>query len=271
MDLGLRGKRALVLAGTSGLGRATATALAAEGAHVAICGRSEVRAQEVAREIASNLARGAAEGAGGGNVEGFECDVAQPAALEQLFERVVGHLGGLDVLIANAGGPPAGGFDALDDSAWRSAFDLTLMSVVRSVRLALPHLRAAGGGAIVVIGSSSVRVPISNLTLSNTYRPAVQALCKDLATTLAPEGIRVNMVSPGRIDTPRIRELDAKQAAREESTMEAVRARTVKGIPLGRIGTVDEFGRVAAFVASDAASYVTGTSLLVDGGLVTSI
>lgn len=262
MDLGLTGKRALVLAGTSGLGRATATALAAEGAHIALCGRGAEGAEAAANEIAA---------ATGARVLGYACDVSSAPQLEALVEQAATALGGLDVLIANAGGPPAGGFDALDDSTWAAAFDLTLMSVVRSVRLALPHMRAAGGGAIVVIGSSSVRSPIPNLTLSNTYRPAVQALCKDLATTLAPEGVRVNVVSPGRIDTPRIRELDAKAAQRDSISAEEVRARTVKSIPLGRIGRVEEFGAVAAFLASPAASYVTGASLLVDGGLVTSL
>lgn len=263
MNLGLTGKRALVLAGTSGLGRGTATTLAGEGARVAICGRSLERARAVASEIAAATGNPA--------VTGFQCDVADGASLEQLFAAAAAQLGGIDVLVGNAGGPPAGGFDALSDAAWAQAFELTLMSVVRSVRLALPHMRSAGGGAIVVIGSSSVRVPIKNLTLSNAYRPAVQALCKDLATNLAREGIRVNVVSPGRIDTPRIRELDGKASEREGISVEEARARTVATIPLGRIGTTEEFGRVAAFLASDAASYVTGASLLVDGGLVTSL
>ncbi len=263
MNLGLTGKRALVLAGTSGLGRGTATALAAEGASVAICGRDGARAAAIAQEI-SQVSENE-------TVTGLACDVSSAAELEALFARAVDFLGGLDVLVANAGGPPAGGFDALDDATWAAAFELTLMSVVRSVRFALPHMRASGGGSIIAIGSSSVRNGIPNLTLSNAYRPAVQALCKDLATNLAPEGIRVNVVSPGRIDTPRIRELDAKQAQRLGLSQEEVRARTVKSIPLGRIGRVDEFGKVVAFLASDAASYVTGASLLVDGGLVTSI
>jgi len=263
MDLGLAGKRALVLAGTSGLGRAAATALAAEGARVALCGRERGRAAGIAHEISLATDNQA--------VEGFACDVSSADDLQALVENAVAFLGGLDVLIANAGGPSAGGFDALDDDAWSNAFELTLMSVVRSVRLALPHLRAAGGGSIVAIGSSSVRNGIPNLTLSNTYRPAVQALCKDLATSLAPEGIRVNVVSPGRIETPRIRELDAKQAQRLGISPAEVRARTVESIPMGRIGRVEEFGNVVAFLASDASSYVTGASLLVDGGLVTSI
>jgi len=263
MDLGLAGKRALVLAGTSGLGRGTATALAAEGARVALCGRELGRAAGVAHEIS--------RATGNQAVEGFACDVSSANDLEALVENAVAFLGGLDVLIANAGGPSAGGFDALDDDAWSTAFELTLMSVVRSVRLALPHMRAAGGGSIVAIGSSSVRKGVSNLTLSNTYRPAVQALCKDLATNLAPEGIRVNVVSPGRIETPRIRQLDANTAQRLGISPAEARARNVESIPMGRIGRVEEFGNVVAFIASDASSYVTGASLLVDGGMVTSI
>lgn len=263
MDLGLTGRKALVLAGTSGLGRGTATALAREGAVVALCGRTLVRAQEVAGEISDSTGNAA--------VVGLQCDVTNAGDLARLFDQAATELGGLEVLMANAGGPPAGDFAALSDATWAQAFELTLMSVVRSVRLALPHMRAAGRGSIVVIGSSSIKVPIRNLTLSNAFRPAVQALCKDLATSLAPEGVRVNMVSPGRIDTPRIRELDGKAAEREGTSLDEVRARTVGSIPIGRIGSVDEFGRVAAFIASDAASYVTGTSLLVDGGLVTSL
>jgi len=204
-------------------------------------------------------------------VAGLPCDVSNGADLERFFAEATAELGGIDILVANAGGPPAGGFDALTDATWAQAFELTLMSVVRSIRLALPSMRAAGRGSIVVIGSSSVRAPIKNLTLSNAYRPAVQALCKDLATNLAPEGVRVNVVSPGRIDTPRIRELDGKASEREGISLEQARARSVASIPLGRIGTVEEFGRVAAFLASDASSYVTGVSLLVDGGLVTSL
>ncbi|HNQ99176.1 MAG TPA: SDR family oxidoreductase [Trueperaceae bacterium] len=263
MNLGLTGKRAIVLAGTSGLGRGTATALASEGARVVVCGRSPERTRAVAGEIAAAT--------GNGTVAGLPCDVSNGADLERFFAEATAELGGIDILVANAGGPPAGGFDALTDATWAQAFELTLMSVVRSIRLALPSMRAAGRGSIVVIGSSSVRAPIKNLTLSNAYRPAVQALCKDLATNLAPEGVRVNVVSPGRIDTPRIRELDGKASEREGISLEQARARSVASIPLGRIGTVEEFGRVAAFLASDASSYVTGVSLLVDGGLVTSL
>lgn len=263
MDLGLATKRALVLAGTTGLGRATAEAIATEGAAVALCGRDAARSEAVAAEIAALP--------GATRVVGFGADVRRADEIERLVEGAVDALGGLDVLVTNAGGPPAGGFDVLDDDAWGAAYHLTLMSVVRAIRAALPHLRGAGGGAVLALASSSVKRPIPNLTLSNAFRPAVQALCKDLATSLAPEGIRVNVLSPGRIATGRIEELDQAQARREGIDVDVVRAQSRRSIPMGRLGDVAEFGRVAAFLVSDAASYVTGQSLLVDGGLVTSI
>lgn len=263
MDLGLKGKRALVLAGTSGLGRGTAEALAGDGAVVVICGRDEERARGVADEIA--------QGNPGATVHGVGADVSDAEQLERLVDRAVELLGGLDLLLLNAGGPPPGNFEELDDDAWAKAYELTLMSVVRTVRLTLPHLRAAGGGSIVAVGSSTLRQAAPNLTLSNSVRPAVQALLKELATTLGPDGIRVNMVSPGRIVTPRLDSLDGKRAALDGTTVEAVRENTARSIPLRRLGRSDEFGKVAAFLLSDAASYVTGQSVLVDGGLITAL
>lgn len=287
MDVGLANKRALVLAGTSGLGRATASALALEGARVALCGRDAGKASAVAAEIAmeastalkASAARetgaahgaGAAHGTGPAQVVGFGADVRAARDIDRLVADAVDALGGLDILVSNAGGPPSGGFDALDDDAWDAAYSLTLMSVVRAVRAALPHLRRAGGGAILALASSSVKRPIPNLTLSNAFRPAVQALCKDLATGLASEGIRVNVLSPGRIATDRTNELDETRAAKQGVDVESIREASRRTIPLGRYGRVEEFGRVAAFLVSDAASYVTGQSLLVDGGLVTSL
>lgn len=263
MDLGLEGKRALVMAGTSGLGRATAQALASDGARVVLCGREEERAQRVAEEVAAQ--------SGGGEAHGVGADVTVPAELERLVARTAELLGGIDLVVLNAGGPKAGGFEELTDDDWSAAFELTLMSVVRSVRLVLPHLREAGGGAMVAIGSSSIRQAVPNLTLSNSVRPAVNALCRELATTLAPDGVRVNMLSPGRIVTPRLDALDEKRAGLEGTTVEAVRERTARSIPLGRLGRSEEFGKVAAFLLSDAASYLTGQSLLVDGGMITAL
>lgn len=249
MDLGLQGKRALVLAASDGLGFATAQALAGEGARVMLCSRDAARAEAAAERI-------------GHGALGLAADVAEPEDLARLFARVGEHLGGLDVLVCNAGGPPPGAFAALDDAAWERAFGLTLMSVVRSVRLALPLMER---GAILALASSSVRAPIAGLTLSNALRPAVAGLCKDLSVELAPH-IRVNVLSPGRIDTARLRALDEDRAARLDRSFENVRAESVAQIPLGRLGTPEEFGRMAAFLCSDAASYLTGAHLLLDGG-----
>ncbi len=264
MDLGLKNKRALVLAGTSGLGRATAQALAEGGARVVLNGRGAERAEGVAAEVAGAAGAGAF-------VRGLGADATSAAELAQLVSGAVDLLGGLDLLVINAGGPKAGGFEDLTDDDWLGAFELTLMSVVRTMRLALPHLRAAGGGSVVAIGSSSIRQAVPGLTLSNSIRPGVNALVRELATTLGPDGIRVNMLSPGRIITPRLDSLDEKRAAQEGTTVEAVRAGTAQGIPLRRLGRSQEFGQVAAFLLSDAASYLTGQSLLVDGGMITAI
>ncbi len=259
MDLGLEGRKALVLAGTSGLGLGTARVLAAEGAKVALCGRDAARAEEAAREVAE---------ATGGHVLGLQADVSDGPQVERLVGEAASALGGLDILVTNAGGPPPGTFEALDDDAWARAVDLTLMSVVRSVRAALPHLKRSQGGAVLALASSSVKAPIANLTLSNVLRPAVEALVKTLSLELASDGIRVNTLSPGRVLTPRIVQLDEARAKREGASVDAVREASVKAIPLGRLGDTSEFGKVAAFLVSDAASYMTGSSILVDGGMV---
>lgn len=259
MDLDLTHKRALVLAASSGLGRATALELAREGATVALCSRDAARAEETARAIRE---------ATGATVHAFEADVADAISLQALFRAATDALGGLDVLVNNAGGPPPGQFESVDEAAWDRAYQLTLQSVVRSVRLAIPHLRTAGGGSILTLASSSVQQPIPNLLLSNVFRPAVRALSKHLAEEYAPDGIRVNVLSPGRVHTPRIDQLDAANAERTGRTVEEVRTATVANIPLGRLGDPAEFGRVAAFLSSPAASYVTGEHLLVDGGLI---
>jgi 3-oxoacyl-[acyl-carrier protein] reductase len=262
MDLGLTNKRALVLAASSGLGRAAALELAREGARVALCSRDLQRAVAAADDIREQT---------GGDVKAYEADVADAESLEALFNDVTGDLGGLDVLVTNAGGPPPGGFAGTDEAAWDRAYQLTLQSVARSARLALPHLTAAGGGSILALASSSVVQPIPNLLLSNVFRPAVRALCKHLAEEYAEAGVRVNVLSPGRVLTPRIDQLDAANAEKSGTTPEQVREAAVAKIPLGRLGDPAEFGRVAAFLSSPAASYVTGTHLLVDGGLIRSL
>ncbi len=262
MNLGLSGKRALVLAASSGLGRATALELAREGAAVALCSRDQGRGDEAAQHIRNET---------GAQAYAFVADVGVGDDLERLVDDASAALGGLDILVCNAGGPPPGGFAALEASQWDFAYQLTLQSVIRSVRLALPQLRAAGGGAVLAVGSSSVRRPIPNLLLSNVFRPAVWALCQHLAGELAADGIRVNMLSPGRILTDRTRQLDQARADRTGQSLEEVRAASEATIPMGRLGDPPEFGRVAAFLCSEAASYITGESLLVDGGMVRSL
>ena len=261
MDLGLKTKKALVLASSSGLGFASAQALAAEGASVAVCSREQARADEAAQKL-----RGATDA----EVFAYEVDVANANSLGVLFEKAITDLGGLDVLICNAGGPPPGGFSALDEDKWDLAYQLTLQSVVRSIRLALPYLKEKGG-AILVIGSSSMKQPIPNLMLSNVFRPAIQGLCKTLAAELATDKIRVNCISPGRVATERIAQLDEALAKRQNISLEEVKQRSLASIPMGRLGDPEEFGKVAAFLCSEAASYMTGSTLYVDGGSVRAL
>lgn len=260
MNLGLEGKLALVTAATGGLGFATAHALVAEGAHVAICGRDEGRVNRAVNELRKV-----------GEATGFVADVSRAEDLERLFSQVQDSLGGLDILVSNAGGPPSGGFSALDESKWDQAYGLTLQSVVRSVRLALPHMRARGGGRILTIVSSSVKRPLPNLLLSNVFRPAVQGLCKSLSVELAPDNIQVNCLAPGRIETERVNELDTALADKQGKSFEEVRRASLGSIPMGRLGEPDEFGRVAAFLCSETARYMTGSTVFVDGGAVTCL
>ena len=261
MDLGLRGKRVLVAAASKGLGRAIAAEFVKEGARVAICSREHDRIAQVAKEIGAET--------------GVAADVSTEEGCRAFVDAAIRALGGIDVLIVNAGGPRPGKFVDLDDAAWQKAFELTLLSAVRLVRHALPELRKSKG-SIVFSTSTSVRQPGSpaygTLMLSNGLRAAVHGLLKTLATELAADGIRVNAIQPGRIFTERIAELDADTAKREGITVEKIRERFEKGaIPLGRYGTPEEFAAAAVFLASPRASYITGVSLQVDGGMLTSM
>jgi 3-oxoacyl-[acyl-carrier protein] reductase len=255
------GKVALVLAASQGLGRASAESLAAAGFDVAVCSRTE---EGVAATVSALEALGV-------RATGIPTDVTDTDQLEALFAHVDATFGRLDVLVTNAGGPPAGGFEQLDDAAWSKGYELTLMSTVRAIRLAIPRMRAAGYGRIIVIGSSSVRRPIPGLLLSNAYRPALAGVVKSLAVDLGPEGITVNMVSPGRILTERVQEIDAKRAESQGIDVSEVRRASEATIPFGRYGDPVELGAAVAFIASPAASYMTGQSLLIDGGLVPTL
>ncbi|MGY1680582.1 SDR family oxidoreductase [Geodermatophilus sp. SYSU D01176] len=262
MDLGLTGRVALVTAASKGLGRATATRLAAEGARVVVSSRGAEQLARTAAEIAEET---------GAQVESCPADVSDAADLDRLLRETRERLGGVDVLVNNAGGPRPGGFDALDDAAWQEAFELNLLSTVRLFRGVLPHMRAQGWGRIVTIASSSIRQPIDDLTLSNTFRVGLLGLAKSVALEVAGDGVLVNTLGPGRIATDRVATLDAARAERSGRPVEEVRAQQEAGIPVGRYGTAEEFAKVAAFLASGANTYVTGQHLLVDGGMVRAI
>lgn len=262
MDLELTGKRAAVAAASQGLGRAVATALAREGASVAIASRDERKIRAAADAIARET---------GARVFPVAADVLSEGDVKRFIAGAVESLGGLDILVTNAGGPPPGTFDQFDDAAWQKAYELNLLSVVRLVREAVPHLKKSGAGRIVNVTSTSVKQPIPRLILSNSIRAAVVGLAKTLSQELSPFGITVNNVAPGRIRTERVDQLDRAQAEREKKTVEEVRAATCREIPLGRLGTPEEFADAVAFLCSARARYITGVTLPVDGGRIAGV
>jgi 3-oxoacyl-[acyl-carrier protein] reductase len=257
VDLGLRGKTAIVAAASRGLGKAVALALASEGANVVMFSRDEAAIQAAALEVADGSSR----------VVGVAADVTRLEDLERVVGTAVERVGGVDILYNNAGGPRPGMFDALGDEDWQSAFELSLMSAVRLTRLCLPHMKARRWGRVITGTSSSVKQPLPTLMLSKSLRSATTAWSKTLADQVAADGITVNTIAPGRINTERMRQIDDDVARRTGRTRAEVEAETLKVVPTGRYGEPAEFGAVAAFLASEAASYVTGVTLLVDGGL----
>lgn len=261
MDLGLTDKVALVTASSSGLGRGVALAFAREGARVVMCSRDEHAIEEAAGE-----ARGY-----GGEVLALRADLTNPDDITRLVDQTVDHFGGIDVLVTNAGGPPAGTFDRFDDDDWQAAFELTLMSAVRLIRAALPSMKSRGGGTIIAMTSSSIKQPIPNLLLSNVMRAGVAGLAKTLADEVAGDNIRVNTIVPGRIATQRIEQLDQANAERQGVDVELIREQQLRSIPMQRYGEVEEFADAAVFLASRNASYITGATLQIDGGLIRSL
>ena len=262
MDLGLKGKVALVAGASKGLGFAVAQALAAEGAQ---------RLDLVARR-GGDRRGGAADRAGDRRaVTAMAVDVRTRRRSSAGSRTPPRRFGGIDALLTNSGGPPAGAAVSFDDQAWQDAADLLLFSTLRMVRAAVPLMETRGGGAILVSTSSSVKEPIPNLGLSTVLRASVSALAKTLALELAAKKIRVNQIIPGRIDTDRVRQLDEINAKKQGITAEQAKAKAMAAIPMGRYGEADEFGRVGAFLLSDAASYMTGATVQVDGGQIRSV
>lgn len=252
MELGLAGRRAWVLGGSSGLGRGTAAALHAEGAAVAISARPGRRLDETA------LALG---------VAAVPLDVAHGAdAIQDACNAAVAQLGGLDIVVVNHGGPRPGGIDDVDGPAFAEAFDLVLASAFHVTKAVVPHLRANGGGVILYVTSSATKEIIPGLFLSNTMRAGVVGMMKTFSHELGPDGIRTLCIAPGRIATDRAAAVDEATARAAGTTVEAARAASERSIPLGRYGRPAEFGGIAAFLCSERAAYLTGTTVVVDGG-----
>ena len=262
MDLGIAGKRALVLASSRGLGRAIAEALAAEGTEVLICGRSVKQLEVAAMDISAR---------GGGQASYVEVDLTKPDSGEVLRAAAKDALGGVDILVNNTGGPPPGAITATESAVWREQFETMVLRLIETTNLCLPDMRESGWGRILTVASSGVVQPIPNLGLSNALRSVLVGWAKTLAAEVAADGITVNTILPGRIHTERVDELDAAAAKRQGTSPKEVAAASRAAIPVGRYGAAEEFAAVAAFLCSAPASYVTGSIVRCDGGAIRSI
>jgi 3-oxoacyl-[acyl-carrier protein] reductase len=259
MDLQLKNKRALVTGASRGLGYATALVLLQEGCKVAINSRDETKLRAAAERLRSET---------GGEAFAVPADLGAPGAAEQIVSEAALVLGGLDILICNAGGPPPGTFESFDEAAWQKAIDLSFMSNVRLIKAALPFLRQSASPSVLTVTSVSVKQPLANLILSNSVRLATVGLTKSLALELGGEGIRFNSILPGWTETERVAQLMASRAQASGATPAEETAKQAKEIPLGRMGRPEEFAKAAAFLVSPAASYITGVMLQVDGGAI---
>jgi 3-oxoacyl-[acyl-carrier protein] reductase len=257
MDLGLKGRRGVVTGASRGLGRAIASSLAAEGTDIVAVARDLERLKDLARSTA----------AGNGTITAHACDLSKAEAIQGLAS----HLGETDILVINTGGPPAGTAADTTDAVWSAQFETMFLSAMRLTRLALPGMRKRGFGRIMVVVSSGVIQPIPNLGISNALRSALVGWAKTLAGEVAAEGVTVNCLAPGRIATDRVDELDSARARREGIAVEEVQKQSRATIPAGRYGEAEEFAAMAAFLASSRSSYMTGSVIRVDGGMIRSV
>ena len=262
MDLGLKGRVALVAASSRGLGRATAAELAAEGAAVVMCARGADALRAAAREIEAET---------GAAVVAIAGDLSEPDEVERIVEQGAAALGPIGILVTNTGGPPAGPFEAHDRAAWQAAVRQNLDSVVELTRAVLPSMKERRWGRIINVTSIAVKQPVDNLILSNSVRAAVTGFARTLANEVAPYGITVNNVLPGYTETQRVVELAARVASAKGITPAEARAEWERQIPMGRLGEPREFAAMVAFLASERASYITGTSIPLDGGWIRSL
>ena len=262
MDLGLKGKTALVAASSKGLGKATALVLAQEGCRVVVCARNSEELAATAQEIRDGT---------GAEVLEIVCDLSDGDAITRMFDKTTENFGGVDVMVINAGGPPVVPFDELTDEHWLAAYQLTHLSAVRMVRASLPHMREQNWGRIIAIESSSVKQPVAGLHLSNGVRAGVAGFFKSIMDDLAKSNITINTVLPGIYLTDRILNNQKAIAERTGTTVEARLDLLKSNIPMARFGEPAELGAMIAFLASQHAGYVTGSVVQVDGGLIRSV
>ena len=260
MDLGIKGRVAMVAAASKGLGRASAEALAREGCRISICSRNTDNLDEARHTIE----------AAGGEVLAVRCDVSNPSELELWVEATEATFGSIDIVVTNTGGPPAAKFMQLTEEHWRSGIDSTLMNVVRLSKLVIPGMQSRKWGRIVHITSLVAKQPAELLTISSTLRAGISGLTKTLADQVARDNITVNALLPGNILTDRQTHLNEIRSKQEGVSVEEYAARVEASIPMGRFGRAEEIGDAVAFLCSERASYITGVSLQVDGGIIRS-
>lgn len=263
MDLKLKGKAVIVAAASKGLGKATAMQFAKEGAHVMIASRKKEELIQTVELIKKE--------SGNHQVSYSVCDITNPEDIDGLIKTTIAWTGRIDVLVNNSGGPPAGNFEDFSDKDWQNAFELNLLSYVRMIRSVLPYMKDREEGRIINIASSSIKQTLDDLILSNTFRAGVLGLAKGLSQELAKHNILINTIGPGRIETDRVVELNELRADKQGVSFDDVQQKSESTIPIGRHGQPEEFANAVVFLASGANTYITGQTLIVDGGLVKAL